>query len=56
MVEKCGTSASNNGPQKWRRAAMKQYNVESIFVRTAIDVAIPSLGTKRIWNSHLLLK
>lgn len=38
---KCITCSASNGPQKRRRAPMRQYNVGSPFERIAIDVAGP---------------
>ncbi len=51
---RCVVCASSNGPQKRRRAPMRQYNVGSPFERIAIDIAGPFPTTER-GNKYILV-
>lgn len=39
--QKCELCASGNGPLEKQKALLRQYNVESLFERLAIDIAGP---------------
>lgn len=51
---KCVVCATSNGPQKRRKAPMRQYNVGSPFERIAIDISGPFPTTDR-GNKYILV-